>query len=186
MSRTSADLGARRQSRRRGSGERQRNAGLDSGVGCWAYSVHVSRHTAALTIGELAKQAAVSQDTIRFYEAEGLDPRRVLWRSGRSRFSQRGARAAMRPCRWSKRIACPSCEVEVLDMKSTAVSQRAKQLGIQSVPAVVINGALADCCAGRGPTEQALRAAGIGQIGSGLERRTTGEQTADVEIDHRV
>ena len=28
---------------------------------------------------------------------------------------------------------------------------------------VVINGALADCCAGRGPTEQALRAAGIGQ-----------------------
>jgi glutaredoxin 3 len=65
--------------------------------------------------------------------------------------------------RMVKQIACPSCEVEVLDMKSTAVAQRAKQLGIQSVPAVVINGALADCCAGRGPTEQALRAAGIGQ-----------------------
>lgn len=64
-----------------------------------------------------------------------------------------------------KRIACPSCEVEVLDMKNTAVSQRAKQLGIRSVPAVVINGVLADCCAGRGPTEQALRAAGIGQAG---------------------
>ncbi len=62
-----------------------------------------------------------------------------------------------------KRIACPSCEVDVLDMKNTAVSQRAKQLGIRSVPAVVINGALADCCAGGGPTEQALRAAGIGQ-----------------------
>lgn len=64
-----------------------------------------------------------------------------------------------------KRIACPSCEVEVLDMKNTMVSQRAKQLGIRSVPAVVINGVLADCCAGRGPTEQALRAAGIGQAG---------------------
>ncbi len=64
-----------------------------------------------------------------------------------------------------KRIACPSCEVEVLDMKNTVVSQRAKQLGIRSVPAVVINGVLADCCAGRGPTEQALRAAGIGQAG---------------------
>ena len=62
-----------------------------------------------------------------------------------------------------KRIACPSCEVDVLDMRNTVVSQRAKQLGIRSVPAVVINGALADCCAGRGPTEQALRAAGIGQ-----------------------
>lgn len=61
------------------------------------------------------------------------------------------------------RIACPSCEVEVLDMKNTAVSQRAKQLGIRSVPTVVVNGTLADCCAGRGPTEQALRAAGIGQ-----------------------
>ncbi len=62
-----------------------------------------------------------------------------------------------------KRIACPSCDVDVLDMKSTAVSQRAKSLGIRSVPAVVVNGALADCCTGRGPTEQALRAAGIGQ-----------------------
>ncbi len=64
-----------------------------------------------------------------------------------------------------KRIACPSCEVDVLNMRNTVVSQRAKQLGIRSVPAVVINGALADCCAGGGPTEQALRAAGIGQAG---------------------
>ena len=63
------------------------------------------------------------------------------------------------------RIACPSCEVVVLDMQDTAVSQRATRLGIQSVPSVVINGTVADCCAGRGPTEQALRAAGIGQAG---------------------
>jgi hypothetical protein len=34
--------------------------------------------------------------------------------------------------------------------------------GIRSVPAVVIDGALADCCAGRGPDEKQLRAAGIG------------------------
>ena len=63
------------------------------------------------------------------------------------------------------RIARPSCEVVVLDMQDTAVSQRATRLGIRSVPAVVINGATADCCAGRGPTEQALRAAGIGEAG---------------------
>lgn len=62
-----------------------------------------------------------------------------------------------------RRIACPSCEVTVLDMKDAAVAARARALGIQSVPAVAINGALADCCAGRGPTEQALHAAGIGQ-----------------------
>jgi glutaredoxin 3 len=64
-----------------------------------------------------------------------------------------------------KDIACPSCDVEVLNMKDRAVAQRAGQLGIRSVPAVVIDGALADCCAGRGPTEQVLRAAGIGQAG---------------------
>ena len=39
---------------------------------------------------------------------------------------------------------------------------KAKGYGVQSVPAVVVDGKLADCCAGRGPQEQALRAAGIG------------------------
>jgi glutaredoxin len=61
------------------------------------------------------------------------------------------------------RIACPSCEVRVLDMKDAVVAKRAKGLGVRSVPAVVIDGKLADCCAGRGPQESALRAAGIGQ-----------------------
>jgi len=61
------------------------------------------------------------------------------------------------------RIACPSCEVSVLDMKDPAVAKRAKNLGVRSVPAVVIEGKLADCCAGRGPLEATLRAAGIGQ-----------------------
>jgi glutaredoxin len=61
------------------------------------------------------------------------------------------------------RIACPSCEVSVLDMKDAAVAKRAKGLGVRSVPAVVINGKLADCCVGRGPEEAALRAAGVGQ-----------------------
>jgi glutaredoxin len=59
-------------------------------------------------------------------------------------------------------IACPSCEVEILDMSKPEVSKRAKQYGIRSVPAVAIDGKLADCCAGRGPDETQLRAAGIG------------------------
>jgi glutaredoxin 3 len=62
-----------------------------------------------------------------------------------------------------QRAACPSCEVTVLDMHDPAVAQRAKELGIRSVPAVVINGKLADCCAGRGPDEAALRRAGLGR-----------------------
>jgi glutaredoxin len=61
------------------------------------------------------------------------------------------------------RIACPSCEVTVHDMKDAAVAARAKTLGIRSVPAVLIDGKLADCCAGRGPDAAALRAAGLGQ-----------------------
>jgi glutaredoxin 3 len=60
-------------------------------------------------------------------------------------------------------VACPSCEVRVLDMKHPEVSRRARTLGIRSVPAVVIDGQLIECCAGRGPDETALRAVGVGQ-----------------------
>ena len=60
------------------------------------------------------------------------------------------------------KIACPSCEVEILDMHKADVARRAKQYGNRSVPAVVIDGKLADCCAGRGPDEATLRAAGLG------------------------
>ena len=60
------------------------------------------------------------------------------------------------------RIACPSCEVEILDMHKRDVATKAKRYGIRSVPAVVVDGKLADCCAGQGPNERQLRAAGIG------------------------
>ena len=59
-------------------------------------------------------------------------------------------------------LACPSCEVNILNMKEPAVASRAKDLGIRSVPAVVIDGKVADCCAGRGPDRATLRAAGLG------------------------
>ena len=60
-------------------------------------------------------------------------------------------------------LACPSCEVRVLDMRNGQVAARAKELGVRSVPAVAIDGKLADCCAGRGPDADTLRAHGIGQ-----------------------
>ena len=60
-------------------------------------------------------------------------------------------------------IACPSCEVTVLDMNDPDVANRAKGLGVQSVPAVVIDGKLADCCSERGPDEATLKSAGLGQ-----------------------
>lgn len=61
-----------------------------------------------------------------------------------------------------KRMACPSCEVHVLDMHDAQVAGRAKSLGVRSVPAVAVDGRLASCCAGRGPDEATLRKAGLG------------------------
>jgi glutaredoxin len=62
-----------------------------------------------------------------------------------------------------KRNACQSCDITILDMNDSNVADRAKQLGVISVPAVVIDGKLADCCAGRGVDEVTLKAAGLGQ-----------------------
>ncbi len=59
--------------------------------------------------------------------------------------------------------ACPSCDIDVLDMRDSSVASRAKSLGVASVPAVAIDGTLVDCCAGRGPDLGRLQAAGLGQ-----------------------
>ena len=61
------------------------------------------------------------------------------------------------------RIACPSCEVSVLDMHDPQVASRAQGLGIASVPAVVIDGKTADCCKRVAIDEATLRADGVGQ-----------------------
>lgn len=62
-----------------------------------------------------------------------------------------------------KSLACPSCDVTVLDMNQAATASRAKALGIKSVPAVVVDGKLAGCCEGRGPDAANLKAVGLGQ-----------------------
>jgi len=61
------------------------------------------------------------------------------------------------------KMACPSCEVSVLDMNDSHVLKRSKELGINSIPAVAINGELAPCCAGGRPDENILRQSGLGQ-----------------------
>jgi glutaredoxin len=62
-----------------------------------------------------------------------------------------------------KEATCPYCEISVLDLKDPEVAERAKSLGIRSVPAVVINGNLADCCSGRGVDIEKLKDAGLGK-----------------------
>jgi len=62
-----------------------------------------------------------------------------------------------------KQIACSSCEVTVMDMNNPEVKNRAEELGISSVPAVVIDGKIADCCKRPSPDEKTLRALGLGK-----------------------
>ena len=58
-----------------------------------------------------------------------------------------------------KKLAGPAHEVHIHDMHKTEVASRATEYGIRSLPAVVIDGKLAGCCAGRGVDEQVLREA---------------------------
>jgi glutaredoxin 3 len=61
-----------------------------------------------------------------------------------------------------KSIACPSCEVQVLDMHDPQVAARAASYGIQRVPSVVIDGKVADCCQAQGVDQATLRRLGVG------------------------
>jgi glutaredoxin len=61
-----------------------------------------------------------------------------------------------------KAATCPSCDITIHDMRQAEVAERAKQLGVRSVPAVAIDGKLAGCCSGRGPDLDTLRAEGLG------------------------
>ena len=68
---------------------------------------------------------------------------------------------------------CPTCketiemvkklagqhEVHVRDMQDHETASQAKRLGIRSLPAVVVDGKLAGCCADRGPDEHVLQEA---------------------------
>lgn len=58
-----------------------------------------------------------------------------------------------------KKLADSADEVHVLDMHQPEVADRAKVHGVRSLPAVLVDGKLAGCCAGRGPDEHTLREA---------------------------
>lgn len=62
-----------------------------------------------------------------------------------------------------KKEACSSCEIIVHDMSDLQVVKRAKDLGVRSVPAVMIDGKLASCCSNGGIDMDVLRSAGLGK-----------------------
>lgn len=73
-----------------------------------------------------------------------------------------GCPACDRAVELVRRIACPSCEVAILDMRDPAVAPLAEKYGVRSVPAVVVDGKLAGCCATGGVDEASLRRDGVG------------------------
>ena len=52
-------------------------------------------------------------------------------------------------------------EVRELNMHDEDVVERAKEIGITSVPSIVINGKIADCCSGRGIKPGSLPTANV-------------------------
>ena len=60
-------------------------------------------------------------------------------------------------------LACDSCDVHTVSLQEDDGHRRAREVGVETVPAVAVNGTLADCCRGGGVDEAELRAAGVGQ-----------------------
>jgi hypothetical protein len=61
-----------------------------------------------------------------------------------------------------RELACDSCDVRVVSLQKEAGAKRAEEVGVQSVPAVAVNGTLAARCQDQGVREADLRAAGVG------------------------
>jgi glutaredoxin len=63
-------------------------------------------------------------------------------------------------------LACPSCEVKIYNLAEPCESQecieKAKQYGVSSVPTVVVDGTIVECCRRGKPDKASLMAAGIG------------------------
>lgn len=67
-----------------------------------------------------------------------------------------------------QKTVCPSCEVIVYDLnkgcETNECRNKAKEYGIQRIPAVAIEGKLLDCCKSGTITEESLRNAGVGTV----------------------
>ncbi|MFQ5454010.1 MAG: thioredoxin family protein [Candidatus Zixiibacteriota bacterium] len=66
-----------------------------------------------------------------------------------------------------KAAACPDCDIIVYDLnkgcETNDCRNKVKMYGIKSVPAVVIDGKLADCCNNKGINIEILKQAGLGK-----------------------
>ena len=56
----------------------------------------------------------------------------------------------------------PTCDVTILHMKDEWTQKKARQYGVTRVPAIAVDGTLADCCQGSAIDADMLQSLGIG------------------------
>ncbi len=61
-----------------------------------------------------------------------------------------------------KELSCPNCDVTIYDLHENGI-EKSDEYEINSVPTVVVNGKILDCCERGKPTAENLKAAGIGK-----------------------
>lgn len=61
-----------------------------------------------------------------------------------------------------RELACSSCDITVHDLHDAGAEQAGKY-GINTLPAVVVDGELLSCCQHGGPSREVLASAGIGR-----------------------
>ena len=66
-----------------------------------------------------------------------------------------------------KQLACDSCDISIYNLQDPCDSKecidKAKKYGINSVPTVVVDGKIVECCKRGKPDKESLMAAGIGK-----------------------
>lgn len=60
-----------------------------------------------------------------------------------------------------KELSCQSCDVTVYNLREKELD-KAKEYGVNSVPTVVVDGKILDCCIREKPAADDLKTAGIG------------------------
>ena len=60
-----------------------------------------------------------------------------------------------------KRLSRPSCDVTIYNLNEGGMD-KVREYGVNSVPTVVVDGKILDCCIRRKSTEADLKASGIG------------------------
>ena len=60
-----------------------------------------------------------------------------------------------------QKLSCPSCDVTIYDLRDKGMD-KAREYDVNSIPTVVVDGKILDCCARGKPSETDLKAAGIG------------------------